>query len=56
MKEEALEDFDAPLSEYDHTDVLPPENTVCIVLHAAPGAPPDKLRRSSVMWSLKALA
>ncbi|KAL9003270.1 MAG: hypothetical protein Q9188_003853 [Gyalolechia gomerana] len=56
MKEEALKDFDAPLMDFDRTDILPPENPVRIVLHPARSAASDKLKRSTVMWTLQALA
>lgn len=57
MKEEALEDYDAAVTEYEHTSRLSPADApVRIILHAAPNAPNEKLKRSTVMWVLKTLA
>ncbi|KAI4179160.1 MAG: hypothetical protein L6R41_008001 [Letrouitia leprolyta] len=56
MKEESLEDFNAPMTDFAHTNILPPEAPIRITLHSVPDAPREKLKRSTVMWTLKALA
>ncbi|KAI4223218.1 MAG: hypothetical protein L6R36_005589 [Xanthoria steineri] len=56
LKEEAREDYTAAVREYIFTDTLPPQRPIRIVLRAAPGAAVGMLKRSSVMWSIRALA
>ena len=55
MKEEALQDYDAPLSGLDFVDIFHPENPIRLNLGAALGAANAKLTRSTVMWTLNAL-
>ena len=56
LKEEAREDYTATVREYIFTDTLSPQRPIRIVLRAAPGAAGGMLKRSSVMWSIRALA
>ncbi|KAI4230667.1 MAG: hypothetical protein LQ349_006109 [Xanthoria aureola] len=56
LKEEAREDYTATVREYIFTDTLPPQRPIRIVLRAAQGAAGSMLKRSSVMWSIRALA
>ncbi|KAL8758372.1 MAG: hypothetical protein Q9199_001547 [Rusavskia elegans] len=56
MKEEAREDYTATVREYTFTDTLAPQVPIRIVLSAAPGAADSMLKRSSVMWSIRALS
>ncbi|KAL8790190.1 MAG: hypothetical protein Q9213_000721 [Squamulea squamosa] len=55
MKETALEDYNSPLVHFDFIDALPPQNPIRILMMAAPGASAIRLKRSSVLWSLKSL-
>ncbi|KAI4281538.1 MAG: hypothetical protein L6R38_003620 [Xanthoria sp. 2 TBL-2021] len=56
MKEEAREDYTAAVREYTFTDTLAPQVPIRIVLRAAQGAADSMLKRSSVMWSIRALS
>ncbi|KAL8958221.1 MAG: hypothetical protein Q9193_004682, partial [Seirophora villosa] len=56
MKEEALKDYNAAISDFDYTAVRPQDNPIRIALRTAQGAAVTMLKRSSVMWTIKALS
>ena len=56
MKEEALKDYTATVLEFDFTESMPIQVPFRIVMRAAPGAASGMLRRSTVMWAIRALA
>ncbi|KAL8642675.1 MAG: hypothetical protein Q9226_008482, partial [Calogaya cf. arnoldii] len=56
MKEEALQDYTAAVNFFDFTETAPIQLPFRIVMRAAQGAAGNMLKRSSVMWSLRALA
>lgn len=55
MKEEALQDYEAPLPRLDYVDIYHPENPIRLLMVAAPEAGDTKTVRSSMMWALKTL-
>ena len=52
MKEQALEDYNAPLRDFDFEDSFHPENPIRVIMNAAYGAEARKVVRSTVMWTL----
>ena len=55
MKEQALEDYSAPLRDFNFQDSFHPENPIHLIMNGAHGADPTKLVRSTVMWTLVTL-
>ncbi|KAL9006584.1 MAG: hypothetical protein Q9180_009756, partial [Flavoplaca navasiana] len=56
LKDEALEDYTATVLEFDFTESRPLQVPFRIVMRAAQGAASDILKRSTVMWAIRALA
>ncbi|KAI4276449.1 MAG: hypothetical protein LQ337_002465 [Flavoplaca oasis] len=56
MKEEALKDYTATVLEFDFTETTPVQMPFRIVMRAAQGAAISMLKRSTVMWAIRALA
>ena len=56
MKEQALEDYNAPLRDFDFQDSFHPENPIHLIMNGAYGADPTMLVRSTVMWTLVTLS
>lgn len=56
MRAEALEDYTAAVHDYAFTGTLSPQALIRIALLAVLGAAANMLKRSSVMWSIRALA
>ncbi|KAL8984100.1 MAG: hypothetical protein Q9205_001838 [Flavoplaca limonia] len=55
LKDEALQDYTATVLEFDFTESMPIQVPFRIVMRAAPGAASGMLRRSTVMWAIRAL-
>ncbi|KAL9012088.1 MAG: hypothetical protein Q9173_003117 [Seirophora scorigena] len=56
MKEEALKDYNAAIYDFYYTATRPQYDPIRIALRPAQGAAAIMLKRSSVMWTIKALS
>lgn len=56
MKEEALKDYNAAIHDFGYTADRPQHDPIRIALRAAQGAAVTMLKRSSVMWTIRALS
>ncbi|KAL8906527.1 MAG: hypothetical protein Q9207_001965 [Kuettlingeria erythrocarpa] len=56
MRVEAVEIYTAAVHDYGFAGTLPPQARICIALRAIPSAATNLLKRSSVIWSIRALA
>ncbi|KAL8879990.1 MAG: hypothetical protein Q9198_002509 [Flavoplaca austrocitrina] len=56
MRQEALKDYTATVLEFDFTETMPVQMPFRIVMRAAQGAAISMLKRSTVLWAIRALA